>query len=81
MTCLSDCPYGTAIYRSMPWLMARKWHGDLGSTCTGRRACSSPILLDRCRPAATAEIMSQPRRMTCYSGGRFGRRADLLPSR
>jgi hypothetical protein len=22
MTCLSDCPYGTAIYRSMPWLMA-----------------------------------------------------------
>jgi hypothetical protein len=22
MTCLSDCPYGTAIYRSVPWLMA-----------------------------------------------------------
>ncbi len=29
MTCLSDCPYGAAIYRSMPWLMARQWHADL----------------------------------------------------
>ena len=23
LTCLSDCPYGTVIYRSAPWLMAR----------------------------------------------------------